>query len=72
MTTAATVDERLTALEQAVANIELQLAAPAPSDHWLNKVIGSISDELAFREALEYGRAFRNADRPGDDSGEQP
>jgi hypothetical protein len=29
-----------------------------------------VSDEEAFREALEHGRAFRQADRPADDPGE--
>ncbi|HBE47848.1 MAG TPA: transferase hexapeptide repeat containing protein, partial [Cyanobacteria bacterium UBA11369] len=32
--------------------------------NWLDKLIGSISDESAFLEALEYGRAFRQADKP--------
>jgi hypothetical protein len=34
-------------------------------------LIGSISDEAAFLEALEYGRAFRQADKPIDESDEQ-
>ena len=36
------------------------------------KISGSISDETAFLEALEFGRAFRYADRPADEPREQP
>ena len=72
MTTTTTVDERLSALEQTMATIQRQLATPAPADNWLDKFTGSISDEAAFREALEHGRAFRNADRLGDNRDEQP
>ncbi len=30
---------------------------------WLDEVTGSVSDEAAFREVLDIGRAFRLADR---------
>jgi hypothetical protein len=36
----------------------------------LEKLIGSISDEAAFLEALEYGRTFRQADKPIDEDNE--
>lgn len=66
-----TIEQRLTYLEQAVADLKDQMAAARVGGNWLEKVTGSISDEAAFLEALEYGRAFRNADRPPEgDSGE--
>lgn len=34
------------------------------SPDWLAEVSGSVTDEEAFREALEPGRAFRLKDRP--------
>lgn len=37
-------------------------------NNWLDKLIGSISDESAFLQALEYGRSFRQADKPVDES----
>jgi len=65
------LEERLAALERAVAEIQLRLAgAPAPGN-WIEKMTGSISDVEAFREATEYGRAFRHADRPPDEPSEQ-
>ena len=67
-----TLERRLSALEQAVANLQLRLNGMPTTTNWLEKVSGSISDESAFLEALEYGRAFRQADRPPDDSGGPP
>jgi hypothetical protein len=61
----AILEQRLEALERAVA--ELQLARALAPGNWLEKVEGSISDEPAFLEALEFGRTFRHADRPSDD-----
>jgi hypothetical protein len=49
------LDETTPTLEQAVS--------PTP-ENWLQKIIGSISDEEAFLKASEYGRMFRQADKP--------
>ncbi len=65
-------EERLSALERAVAELERRVNGTGPSTNWLDKVTGSVSDEEAFLAALEYGRAFRAADRPPDEPGEQP
>ncbi len=63
----ATLERRLTTLEQEVNKLKRQADGNVPSSYWLDKLIGSISDESAFLEALEYGRSFREADRPVDD-----
>jgi hypothetical protein len=68
----ALLEERLTALERAVADLQRQCAAAAPSGNWLERVTGSISDEPAFLEAREFGRAVRRADAPPEEPGEQP
>ena len=65
------VEQRLLALESAVAGLQVRLERTAAVD-WIDKITGSISDDEAFREALEYGRAFRHADRPEDEPGQQP
>ncbi|MFN6564717.1 MAG: hypothetical protein RMY28_033655 [Nostoc sp. ChiSLP01] len=63
----ANLEQRLVILEQTVADLKCRVIdAPASSD-WLEKVIGSISDEPAFLEALEYGRLSRHADIFTDD-----
>jgi hypothetical protein len=58
------LEQRLTTLERSVIDLQHKLESKPNSENWLDKLIGSISDEDAFREALEYGRAFRQADKP--------
>jgi hypothetical protein len=65
----ATLERRLATLEQEVAELKHKAGDDA-SSNWLNKLIGSVSDESAFLEALEYGRSFRQADKPADESDE--
>jgi septal ring factor EnvC (AmiA/AmiB activator) len=62
-----TFEQRLVTLEAAVSDLQQKLEEKPTSKNWLENLIGSISDEAAFREALEYGRAFRQADKLSDD-----
>lgn len=59
----AILERRLATLEQEVADLKRKSQSNSISGNWLDKLIGSISDESAFMEALEYGRAFRQADK---------
>ena len=59
-----TLEQRLMTLEQEVADLKRQAGSLTPTSNWLEKLIGSISDQPSFLEALEYGRAFRQADKP--------
>jgi hypothetical protein len=72
MSESAVLEQRLEAVEHAVADLQRRLGDAPPVGNWLEKVAGSIADEAAFLEALEFGRAFRRADRPVDEGGEQP
>ncbi|MEB3309723.1 MAG: hypothetical protein VKJ02_05780 [Snowella sp.] len=65
------IEQRLITLEQAVSDLQHKVDNTSVSENWLQKLIGSISDEPAFLEALEYGRAFRQADKPISESDEQ-
>lgn len=67
----AILEHRLATLKQEVANLKSISNNDSISTNWLDKLIGSISDESAFLEALEYGRSFRQADKPVDESDEQ-
>jgi hypothetical protein len=62
----ATLDQRMTALEQAVRELQEVMKARKPEPDWLDRVIGSMKDEPAFDEVLAYGRAIRQADRPAE------
>jgi hypothetical protein len=65
-----TIEERLAALEATVKEIQDRLGSPPSAERWWEK-IEPVTDIEAFRQMLEYGRAYRNADRPPDEPGEQ-
>jgi hypothetical protein len=67
-----TFEQRLANLEHTVADLKRKVVDVPTSSNWLEKVIGSISDESAFLEALEYGQSLRHADKPTDETSEQP
>ncbi|MGC1307973.1 MAG: hypothetical protein WA885_12145 [Phormidesmis sp.] len=65
-----TIEQRLATLERIVSDLQEKLSSETAPENWLENLVGSISDESAFLEALEYGRAFRQADRPEDEASE--
>ena len=67
----ALLERRLKIIEQEIADLKRKSERNSIAGNWLDKLIGSISDESAFLEALEYGRAFRQADKPNDEGYEQ-
>lgn len=64
----AMLEDRLTEVEKAVRELQRLLASRTPARNWLEQVAGSMKDEPAFVDVLEYGRAIRQADRPTEDS----
>ncbi|MCI0459707.1 MAG: hypothetical protein L0Z62_22380 [Gemmataceae bacterium] len=69
MPTEEAIEQRLAAVERAVAELQRQLASRAPAPNWLERFTGAFKDEPAFAEVVEYGRALRAADRPPQDAG---
>jgi hypothetical protein len=67
-----TIEQRLAFVEHEVAELRSLLTHAATSADWLEKVAGSVTDDAAFREVLELGRAFRVADRPHDEGDDGP
>jgi hypothetical protein len=61
MTTDASLEERLAAVEAAIAELQKQIAIPQQTN-WLQQITGSFKDEPAFEEVLAYGRAIRQGD----------
>ena len=61
------IELRLAAVEHAVEDLRRRVDETSGLSGWIEKIVGSITDEAAFLEALELGRAFRAADRPSDD-----
>jgi hypothetical protein len=57
----------MTALEEAVRELQEAVRARKPAANWLERVIGSMKDEPAFDQVLAHGRAIRQADRTAED-----
>ena len=63
----ATLEKRMTVLEEEVRELQAAMISCQPLPDWLDRVIGSMKDEPAFDEVLAYGRAIRQADRLAED-----
>lgn len=70
MSTSSVIEQRLTAVEAAVSELQRRLANLPPAPNWLEQVTGSFKDEPAFEEVLAFGRALRAADQLPEDTGE--
>ncbi|WP_254174785.1 hypothetical protein [Planktothrix pseudagardhii] len=55
------LEERITAVEAAITELQKQLANPQPTN-WLQQITGSFKDEPAFEEILTLGRAICQGD----------
>ena len=64
MPTDTAIEQRLAAVENAVADLKSRLGNGFPNANWLARFTGAFKDEPAFGEVVEYGRALRTADRP--------
>ena len=62
----ASLEERLKVVEAAIAELKQQNDRPEPN--WLDQITGLFKDDPIFDEVLAYGREFRYADRPKDDT----
>jgi len=63
------VQNRLVALEREMAELKQRLNRALSGNTWLERLAGSMVDEPDFDRVLEFGRAARSADKPGE---EQP
>lgn len=61
------IEQRLTAVEEAVSELQRRASLPTPAANWLEQISRSFKDEPAFEQVLEYGRQLRAADRPPDE-----
>jgi hypothetical protein len=64
MLTETQIEQRLTAVENSIRELQRQLTILPPTANWLERISGSFKDEPAFEQVLEYGRAHRAADAP--------
>jgi len=71
MTINTSIEERLSAVEAAIAQLQKQVATQEPMN-WLQQITGSFKDEPAFEEVLAYGRAIRQGDESILEAQEEP
>ena len=71
MATGTPIEQRLTAVEAAVSELQRRLAHLPSTENWLEQIVGSFKDEPAFVDVLEYGRAIRSSERLLNDPNEQ-
>jgi hypothetical protein len=68
------IEQRLAALEQAVAEIQQRLGEPAAVPDWLARICGSMKDvpEEDWNLFLEYCKEIKQEGRPTDEPVEEP
>ena len=66
MATQATTEERLEIVEKAVRDLQSLVGSRKSKRNWLDNVIGSMDAFPEFEKVVEYGREFRESDRPGE------
>jgi hypothetical protein len=69
MSTSSVIEQRLTAVEAALSELQRRLANLPPAPNWLEQVAGSFKDEPAFEEVLAFGRELRAADQLPEETG---
>ena len=69
--TGPSIEERLTAVEQAIAEIQRRLIRFEPDADWIECVTGSMEGKPEFEEVLRLGREMRREDRPDDLDGNE-
>jgi hypothetical protein len=60
MTINTTLEQRLSAVEEAIADLQKQVTTR--QTNWLEEITGSFKDEPAFEDVLTLGRAIRQDD----------
>lgn len=66
MTSETLIEQRLAAVEAAIAEIQHRLDRdePVQPENWVERFRGSFKDDPFFAEIVAYGQAIRAADRP--------
>jgi len=57
------IEQRLTAVETAVSDLQRRLANIPPSPNWLEQITGSFKYRRAFEKVLKYGQEWQQSIR---------
>lgn len=64
------IEQRLTAAETAVSELQHRIANVPSSPNWLEQVTDALKDGPAFEDVMAYGKAQEEADQLLDSGGE--
>jgi len=67
MSTAPSVEHRLSALERQMEEMKRELDRKRKEENWIEKISGSFEGDPEFGEIIRLGREARQADRLFDD-----
>lgn len=62
-----TLEQRVTSLEEQVAELRRLLASLPAGANWLENIVGSMKDYPEFEDVVRLGREIRKADAPDGD-----
>ena len=65
-TATATIEERLTKLEEKVAQLSGEQMGASLAVPWWESITGTFADSPDYEEAMKLGRAYRESLRPQD------
>jgi hypothetical protein len=60
------VEERLAAMELAIADLQKQVSLNRGPENWLEQITGAFKNDSVFEEMLRYGREYRESTYPDD------
>jgi hypothetical protein len=55
------IEERLSAVEQELAELKRSIAARSQEPSWIERIAGTFKDDPDFEEIVRLGREFRNS-----------
>ena len=67
MSEVSTLEERVRALEEEVAELKRLVGRGESQKSWIERISGSFANDPEFEEIVRLGREIRAADRPDDE-----
>ncbi len=64
MSTAPSVEDRLSALERKMEEMQQKLERQRKEENWIEKITGSFEGDPDFEEIIRLGREFRQSQPP--------
>jgi hypothetical protein len=63
-----TLEQRMGALEQEVAELKRRLEAACPQTNWIEQITGSLANYPEFDDVVRLGAEFRQSQPPPDEA----